>query len=51
MTDNEKQLIKMIRESKNPEEALLMAVRIISSLLNQEQNAEEQAPSCHQELL
>ena len=40
MTDNEIKLIKMIRESENPQDALLTAVRIITSFLEQEKSSE-----------
>lgn len=46
MTDNEIKLIQMIRESEKPEEALLTAVGIITSFLEQERSSEGQAPSC-----
>ena len=48
MTDNEIKLIQMICESENPEEALLTAVGIITSFLEQERSSEAQDLSCHQ---
>lgn len=49
MTDNEIKLIQMIRESKNPEDALLTAVGIITSFLEQERSSEGQALACSSE--
>lgn len=46
MTDNEIKLIQMIRESEKPEEALLTAVGIITSFLEQERSSQGQVPSC-----
>lgn len=43
MTNNERELINIIRESKNPEQALLTAVLIIGSAL--EQSLSYQEPS------
>ena len=45
MTDNEYELIKMIRENDNPEEALHTAVNIIIDFLKQHESFEEQAPA------
>lgn len=48
MTDNELKLLAMIRESEKPDEALLTAVGIITSFLEQERSSEGQDLSCHQ---
>jgi hypothetical protein len=44
MTDNEKELINMIRENDNPEEALMTATVIILGFLKQHESFVEQAP-------
>ena len=41
MTDNEKQLINIIREHKNPEQAIVTAVLIIGSVLEQSLSYQE----------
>ena len=38
MTENEIKLIELIRDNDNPEEAILTAVNIITSFLEQEQS-------------
>lgn len=43
MTENEKELIKLIRENDNPEEALMTATVIILGYLKQHESSEEQA--------
>ena len=43
MTDNEYELIKMIRENDNPEEALMTAAKIIIDFLKQHESSVEQA--------
>jgi hypothetical protein len=48
MTENELRLIKLIRENDNPEEAIITAVNIISSFLEQEQSFQGQTPACLQ---
>ena len=45
MTDNELKLIELIRENDNPEEAIITAVNIITSFLEQEQSYLGQAPA------
>lgn len=50
MTENELNLIKLIRENDNSEEAILTAVRIITSFLEQEKSSEEQVPAYPQVL-
>lgn len=45
MTDNELKLIKLIRENDNSEEAILTAVSIITSFLEQEKSFVGQAPA------
>jgi hypothetical protein len=50
MTENEKQLIDLIRENDNPEEALMTASVIILGFLKQHESSEEQAVVYLQEL-
>ena len=42
MTENEIKLINLIRENGNSEEALITAVKIITSFLEREKSSEEQ---------
>lgn len=49
MTDNEKELINMIRENDNPEEALMTAAVIILGFLKQHESSEAQVPAYLQE--
>lgn len=49
MTENEKQLINLIRESANPENAIMIATAIIIDFLKQHESSEEQAAACLQE--
>ena len=46
MTENEKELIRIIRENDNPEQALLTATVIILDFLKQHESSEEQVPVC-----
>ncbi len=48
MTENEKELIKMIRENDNPGRALMTAAVIILGFLKQHESSEEQVPVCLQ---
>jgi hypothetical protein len=48
MTENEKELIEVIRGSDNPGEALMTAAVIILGFLKQHESFEEQAPVCLQ---
>ena len=48
MTDNELKLIKLIRENDNPEEAIITAVNIITSFLEQSRSFEEPSVACLQ---
>ena len=50
MTENEKELIKIIRENDNPEQALVTAVETILSYLKQHESFEAQAAVVLQEL-
>ena len=43
MSENEKELLRMIRESENPELALLIAVNTILAYLSQPESFEAQA--------
>ena len=51
MTDNEKELIKLIRENDNPEQALMTAAVIILGYLKQHESFEGQAPVSLQALV
>ena len=51
MTANEKELIKLIRENDNPEQALMTAAVIILGYLKQHESFEVQAPVCLRELV
>ena len=44
MTENEKELINIIRENDNPEQALMTAAVIILGFLKQHESSEVQAP-------
>ena len=50
MTANESELIRLIRENDNQEEALITAVNVILSHLKQHESSEAQAPAVLQEL-
>ena len=50
MTENEKELIKLIRENDNPEQALMTAAVIVLGFLKQHGSSEAQAPVCLQVL-
>ena len=45
MTDNEIKLINLIRENDNSEEAIITAVKIITSFLEREKSSEVQVPA------
>jgi hypothetical protein len=51
MTENEKELIKIIRENDNPGEALMTAAVIILGFLKQHESSEVQAPVYLRELV
>ena len=50
MTERTKELIKLIRENDNPEQALMTAAVIILGFLKQHESSEEQDPVCLQVL-
>lgn len=50
MTENEKELIKLIRENENPEEALMTATVIILDYLKQHESSEVASVACLQGL-
>ena len=50
MTANEIELIKLIRENDNPEQALVTAVETILTYLKQHESSEGQAAVCLPEL-
>lgn len=49
MTQNQKTLITLVRESADPTKALLIAIEVISDFLKQPESLKEQAPACLQE--
>ena len=46
MTENEQELIRIIRENDNPVEALMTATVIVLGFLKQHESSEEQAAVC-----
>lgn len=46
MTENEIELINLIRENDNPEQALMTATVIVLGFLKQLESSEEQSPVC-----
>ena len=50
MTANETELMRLIRENDNPENALIIATGIILNFLKQLESSEEQASACLAEL-
>ena len=48
MTNNEKELISIIRENDKPEQALEVAVKVITDFLRQHESSEGQAAVCLQ---
>lgn len=48
MTEKEMELIRIIRENDNPEQALMVAATIILGFLKQLESSEEQSPVCLQ---
>ena len=51
MTENEKELIRLIRENDNPEQALVTASVIILDFLKQHESSVVQVPVCLQALV
>lgn len=51
MTDQEIELIKLVRENDNPEQALMQAAAIILDFLKQHESSEAQEPVCLQVLV
>lgn len=51
MTENEKELIKIIRENDNPEQALMTAAVIILGFLKQHESFVEPSAVCQQVLV
>ena len=51
MTENEEELLKMIRENDNPGQAVLIAVDTILEYLTQHGSSGGQAAVCLQELI
>lgn len=49
MTDNESELIKLIRENDNPAQALMTATLIVLGYLKRHESSAEQAPVCQRE--
>lgn len=50
MTENEKELLRIIRENDNPERALMTATLIVLGYLKQHGSSEEQAAADLREL-
>lgn len=50
MSNNEKELINIIRENDNPELALMTATLIVLGYLKQHESFEGQVPACLSEL-
>lgn len=50
ITENEKQLINLIRENDNPELAIMIATAVIVDFLKQHESSEGQAAACLPEL-
>ena len=50
MTENEKELISIIRENDKPDEALMTATLIVLGCLKQLESSQEQASAVLQEL-
>ena len=50
MTANEIELINLIRENDNPEQALTVAVEVILTYLKQHESSEGQVAACLREL-
>lgn len=50
ITENEKQLIDLIRENDNPENAIMIATAIIIDFLKLHESSEGQAAACLPEL-
>lgn len=51
MTENEKELIRIIRENDNPEQALITTAVIILGFLKQHESFEEPSAVCQQVLV
>lgn len=49
MSENEKELLGIIRENDNPEQALVTAIGIISDFLTLHESSGSQAAACLQE--
>lgn len=50
MTENEKELLNIIRTHDNPEQALEIATRIILSFVEPHESSQEQSAACQQAL-
>jgi hypothetical protein len=50
MTNNERELINIIRNHDNPEQAIEIAITTILAFLEQQKSFEEQAPAYSREL-
>ena len=46
MTENKMELIRLILENNNPEQAIMTAAAIILDLLTQPESSEEQVSAC-----
>lgn len=50
MTENEKELLRIIRTHDNPEQALEIATKIILSFVKPHESYQEQSAACQQAL-
>ena len=50
MSKNKKELLNVVRENDYPEEALLIAIEVISSFLERRESYQEPSPGFLQEL-
>ena len=46
MTENENELLSIIRNHNNPEQAIDIAVQIILAFLEQDESSQERPPAC-----
>ena len=49
MTENEQELLYIIRNNDDPTKALEIAINIILDFLKQDESSQEQQPACSQE--
>lgn len=51
MTDREKELLTIVREHNDPEQALTIAIHTIVEFLKQDESSQEPLPACPPELV